>query len=579
MEYLSNVANTILIFFILGISLNLVLGYGGLISLAHAVYFGVSSYIVAFFSLSGGLAFIPPMLVALVATTIFAAITAFPALRVRDEYLILLTLAIQLLASGVMSSWISVTHGSSGISGIPPFIFFGHALFLPSQLLPLIAAVAVAVFLVGRRLTGSAYGRVLKALRESESATESLGKNVVQHKVILFGISGFMAALAGALFARSQGFINPASFSLETSILIIAIVALGGAANLYGTFVGAVLVIALPELLSFVNIGSASTISAVRGVAFGLLLIFFSMFRPQGIVPEYSSLLRKRSGRHASDKDKPQIDTHGVIEDAPIERNQNPVLHARNLSKRFGGIVTANDVELALEHGKITALLGPNGAGKTTLFNLLAGTIRADAGEINLHGNSISKMATHRRVKAGIARSFQDVRLFENLSVVDNVRVAIPEQCGENLLNLFFRPLRTHRDDVTVMARAKRYLAEVGLSEVAGELAGDLSYGEQKLLALARLLATGADVLLCDEPAAGVDEQWKRRMLQLLKKLANSGTAVCLVEHNISIVREIADEVYFLDTGAVIAKGSVEEIINNSALSEMYFGDLGATAK
>lgn len=305
MNYWANVVNIILIYSILGISLNLVLGFSGMVSMAHAVYFGVAAYAVALLSINLGMDFPYAAIIAVIFAGLFAAITAFPALRVRDEYLILLTLALQMIVSGIMDAWLSVTGGPSGIPGIPPIGIGSLVLISPIQLLPLLLAVTAVVFLVAQKITCSSFGRALKAMRENESAAIAAGKNIVLLKVIVFGVSGLIAGVAGALFAGAQGFIDPLSFNLDTSIMIIALVALGGAANLYGTIVGAILIFGLPELLTFFNTGSTDTVSASRGIIFGLLLILFTRFRPQGIIPERAFNQKRYSQRPLSVRTAP----------------------------------------------------------------------------------------------------------------------------------------------------------------------------------------------------------------------------------------------------------------------------------
>lgn len=573
MDYWANVINIILIYSILGISLNLVLGFSGMVSMAHAVYFGIAAYAVALLSASLGMGFVYAALIATVLAGLFAAVTAFPALRVRDEYLILLTLALQMIVSGVMDAWLSVTGGPSGIPGIPPISFGSLTLIDPVQLLPLLLAVTVVVFLIANRITRSSFGRALKAMRENESAAIAAGKNIVLLKVIVFGVSGIIAGVAGVLFAGAQGFIDPLSFNLDTSIMVIALVALGGAANLYGTIVGAVLILGLPELLTFFNVGSADTVSASRGIVFGLLLILFTRFRPQGIIPEKTFSQK----RYLSRTSRPDFRSAGIPPGQPEVAQAQASLEAIGLNKRFGGVVTANDVNLVLKSGMVTALIGPNGAGKTTIFNLIAGALRPDSGRITVRGRDITTMPAWRRVPEGVGRSFQDVRIFENISVIDNVIVALPGQRGESLFDLFLKPSRVRRNEQHNQSRAMDLLEQVGLNDKAFESAGDLSYGEQKLLAIARLVATGADILLFDEPAAGVDTVWASKMIEIIRALAQSGKAVCLVEHNLNVVRELADVVYFMNVGNIVTKGTPDEIMRNTELADIYFGQEAVT--
>lgn len=228
MIYWANLINIILIFITLGISLNFVLGYSGMISLGHAVYFGVAAYAMALLSMNFGIGFVLASVIAIVGTGLFAAATAFPALRVRGEYLILLTLALQMIATGVMNGWIELTGGPSGIPGITPVGFGDLRLFNPLHLLPVLLLLTVGAFLIAKRITRSPFGRLLKAMRDNESATIAAGKDIVRIKVIIFSVSGLYAGLAGVLYAGTLGFIDPSAFSLDVSIILIALVALGG---------------------------------------------------------------------------------------------------------------------------------------------------------------------------------------------------------------------------------------------------------------------------------------------------------------------------------------------------------------
>jgi branched-chain amino acid transport system permease protein len=220
----------------------------------------------------------------------------------------------------------------------------------------------------------------------------------------------------------------------------------------------------------------------------------------------------------------------------------------------------------------VTALVGPNGAGKTTVFNLLTGFLPPDVGAVTLHGREITRLAPWRSVRAGLARTFQDVRLFERMTVLDNVLAAIPGQPGERLGPLFLTPWRARAAERENRARALGYLAFVGLADRADEIAAALAFGEQKLVALARLVATEADVLLLDEPASGVDVQWVHRILDLIRRLAAAGKTVCIVEHNLEVVTAVADRAYFMDAGRIIAEGRPEALMADERLSAIYFG-------
>ena len=568
MDFWLHVVNMIGLFIMLGVSLNLLLGYGGLVSMAQAAFFGVGAYAAALSARDLGLPFPLTLVVAIVVTTLLAGVVTFPALRVRGEYLILLTLAFQMVIYGLMLSWVDLTAGRTGISGIPRPRLFGKTLVTPAEFLPLIAAGALVTFAIAYRIGESPLGRVLKAMRDDETATLAIGKSVLRYKVLVFCVSGGLAGVAAGLFAHYQAFINPFSFNLDRSIFLVALVVLGGTGNLLGTVAGAILFVGLPEVLRFLQ-ARQDIVDAIRNLVFGLLLVLFMRFRPEGLVPEHARGRR----RHGVGQPAPALAVPGILPSAgPVHDGAGPALVAQGLRKSFGGIKAADELSLALPRGKVTALVGPNGAGKTTVFNLLTGFLAAEAGTVALQGEDITRLAPWRTVRLGLARSFQDVRLFERMTVLDNVLVALPTQPGERLGPLFFAPRRTAKAERRNRDQALGSLAFVGLADRAGEIASSLAFGEQKLVALARLIATGADVLLLDEPASGVDLQWVRRILDLIRQLAASGKTVCIVEHNLEVVTAVADHAYFMEAGRIIAEGRPEELMADPRLADIYFG-------
>lgn len=567
MDFFLHVVNMILLFAMLGVSLNLLLGYSGLVSMAHAAFFGVGAYAAALTARHFGWPFPLTLVAAVAVTALLAGGVTVPALRVRGEYLILLTLALQMVLYELMLSWVDLTEGRTGISAIPRPMLFGRALVTPAQFLPLIAACAAIVFAVGYRLGESPFGRVLKAMRDDERAALAIGKSVFRHKVVVFSMSGALAAVAAALFAHYQAFINPFSFNLDRSIFLVALVVLGGTANLVGTMVGAALFVGLPEVLRFLQ-ARQEIVDAIRDFVFGALLVAFMRFRPQGLLPERPGVGRRAAGAGSASPD--------ILAGPPAAAARpdatRPALVAEGLTKSFGGIRASDDLSFVLPAGKVTALVGPNGAGKTTVFNLLTGFVTPEAGRVVLHDREITGLQPWKTVGHGLARTFQDVRLFERMTVLDNVVAAIPDQPGERLGPLFLAPWRAARAERENRAKALGYLAFVGLADKANDVAASLAFGEQKLVAVARLIATEADVLLLDEPASGVDVHWVSRILELIRRVVAAGKTVCIVEHNLEVVTAVADRAYFMEAGRIIAEGRPEDLMADPRLGEIYFG-------
>jgi ABC-type branched-subunit amino acid transport system ATPase component len=249
-----------------------------------------------------------------------------------------------------------------------------------------------------------------------------------------------------------------------------------------------------------------------------------------------------------------------------------PILSIERLRKTFGGIQAVDDCTFDVWPGLITGLIGPNGAGKTTIFNLVSGFLRADSGSVRLRGRQLLGRAPHEIERRGIARTFQHLRLWNKMTVLDHVRLGCQSPTGENVLTLFLHPRRVRAEERRARERALEVLDFFGLVDRAHELAEDLAYPEQKLLSMARILATDADVLLLDEPTSGLDAEWLQRIVPMVRGLVTRGKTVLLIEHNIALVSRLSDQVVFLHQGRVLARGRPEQITTDPTLTEIYFG-------
>ena len=606
MELQISYVNAILIFAIFALSLNLLLGYAGQVSVAHAAFGAVGGYALAYLFLNHGISLLWGIVVAVVASGLIGLVVGIPALRLSTEFLILLTLAAQTIIITLVTTS-SKFGGTYGLQNVQGFSLFGKQLLLPSDYLVLFIILAVLVYLIIRRMGESPYGRVLRGIREDEVACRSLGKNVFTYKLTVFAVTAAMAGLAGAMLVTQNQLASPSLFSFDQSTAIVAMVILGGTGNLLGSILGAaVLVLLTPFFESVLNF-TPDKASLWRLIAYGVVLVVVMLVRPQGLLPEGVtpvSLVRRLARRTASEASSPealQVPTQrhhpGVIEPGELDqdvdahamtelahhgdlpdtvvtqgRRGEVVLSVTGLSKRFGGITAAEQLNIELRRGTITALVGPNGAGKTTVFNLLTGAIRPDAGQIILNGQDISGFRPDQVAGHGMVRSFQDVRVFPRLSALDNVMLAIQGQPGEHAAGLFLRPMATARVEREAQARALEWLSFVGMEAFAGFPAGALAFGQQKLVALARVLATEAEVVLLDEPASGIDQQWVEVMLGLIEQLRDKGRTICIVEHNLHVVGRLADHTYFMELGRITAQGSFEQLTGEKRLAEAYFG-------
>jgi branched-chain amino acid transport system permease protein len=587
MQQVFNQGNIVVIYVIYAISLNVLLGYTGQFSVAHAAFGGVGGYVAAYLATAQGWGFLPALLAGIVATGILGSLVALPALYLDVRFLILLTLAVS-TAVGIVAGAIPALGGQTGLSSLPIPRVFGESLVQPSQFFVFALIVALIVLLICWRMVHSPFGRVLRGLRDDELATRGVGNNIVYYKVAVFGITAAMAGAAGALLAFYDSAIQPSSYGLSYSFLIIAMVVIGGTGNLFGSILGATALVLLnPFLQGVVNL-NPDTVQVVSLFIYGSLIAIFMLVLPEGLLREGWTLarlvtnlrIRRRSVYKEGPDDIQTVPAPANTRAIPAPANNGVVantdgrivLEASGLKKYFGGIRAADGLSLRLRSGEVTAIIGPNGAGKTTVFNLLTRVLPLDEGNVRLGNQIVSNWTPHRIAISGMSRSYQDVRVFGRMSALDNVMIAIPEQPGKHLLNVFLHPWRVRRVEREARERAMAHLQFVGLEGKAETSAASLPFGEQKLLALARLLATEAEVLLLDEPASGMDSNSVERMLGLIARLREGGKCVCIIEHNLHVVERIADRVYFMEAGRITAEGTVGELMNQERLVEAYFG-------
>ena len=474
---------------------------------------------------------------------------------------------------------------------LPAANLFGWHLQRPEDwLLPAFVAMAI-VYFICYRIGESPIGRVLKGIREDPVATQALGKNVFGYKVAVFGLTSALAAFAGAMIAAWLRLSTPGLFGFSFSLTIFAIVIFGGMGNLTGTVLGAAIVVLLePVLRRVVEHGGGqgqpraahrlrprpgrADAGAAAGRPAGGLLGLALVARRARVAGARRDVRRvdavDRRPRRRARGQRPAASEENRRErawqDAPV------VLRTVGVSKRFGGIVAARDLDIELRRGTITALVGPNGAGKTTVFNLLTGAIPPDTGSVLLNGDELVGLNPAQVARKGMVRSFQDVRLFNRLSCLQNVMMAVQGQPGENFATLTVAHGRVIRSEAETRDKAMEWLRFVGMAEFADVPAGALSYGQTKLVSLARVLATEADVLLLDEPASGIDTKWVDTMLDLIEQVRDQGRTVCVVEHNLHVVGRLADHTYFMELGEITAQGTIAELTSTPRLAEVYFG-------
>jgi branched-chain amino acid transport system permease protein len=531
---------------VVGVGLNVLIGLSGQISFGHIAFYAIGAYISALMTLAG-----IPLWLAVPAAGVVAgavgALLAIPALRVTGPYLAMITIAFSFVVHHSLIEWRDVTGGSNGLMGIPLPEF---ATMDPSILLALIAAaLMIAALAFYQRLHHSGWGKAMRAVKASEIAARSLGFNPVVSKTLAFALSALLTGLAGALLSPLLMFINPESFPFSQSILFVLAVIVGGSGTLFGPVLGALLIVLVPELLS--------DFAEYRLLIFSVLLLVVLWIAPNGLL----GALARRWIKPTPLTPPSQIDQKRI---AAYLRSRTGAdgLHIRDIGIRFGGVQAAQGVNLHAPAGSITSIIGPNGAGKTTVLNMISGFYAPDSGQIELD-RPLAGLPAWKTARAGIARTYQTTQLFGEMSVLDNVLVAM--QKGR-LGFIFSRSTSSQRE------LALDLLALVGYRGAVNIAADDLPHVDRRLVEIARALATAPAVLLLDEPAAGLSRRDTDALAILLRQLAGFGLTVILVEHDMALVMAVSERLLVLDAGKPITVGTPAEVQQNERVIAAYLG-------
>lgn len=542
------------------IGLNVLLGLAGQISLGHIGFMAIGSYTTVLLMEKAGWPYLAATGAGIVLVSIIGGLLAMPALRVRGPYLAMVTIAFGFIVEHGTIEWRDLTGGGNGlILTVPPNIFG-----LPVSERGLAIASVFLVFIgivLFDRLKRSGWGYAMRAARDSEVATRSVGIDLVRVRTMAFVISAAAMALAGALFAPLQGYISPSSFPFLQSILLLFGVMIGGAGSAAGPIIGAVLVVLLPELLS--------SLAEYRLLAFGLLLFAVLRVAPTGIAGLIEQLVAKFA---PTSKAKNDIEATSAIAEPTVAlglKGKNvSALNVTDLSISFGGVRAVQNVSFNAEPGHVTSVIGPNGAGKTSALNLLCGFYRPSSGTVMLGERDLTGMPSHALARLGVARTFQTTQLFGSLSIIENTLLA--ETAGK--LGGIVSPLRNPDTE----RFAKSLLRFAGVEGDLDRPAESLPHGEKRLVEIARALALRPKVLLLDEPAAGLSKGDKQRLTTLLRRIADLGIAVIIVEHDMPMIMSLSDYIVVLDGGKRIAMGDPAAIRNDPLVRKAYLGDATA---
>jgi ABC-type branched-subunit amino acid transport system ATPase component/ABC-type branched-subunit amino acid transport system permease subunit len=625
---------TIAIYGIVALGLDIVFGYTGEVSIGHAALFGIGAYTAGCLLWHFGIGFWPAIVAGPVIAAMFGGLLALPALRVTGPYLAMVTLAFGTIVQILINETVDLTNGPLGIKLNTPLFLDLRGL---GDTIPLfdmslkrmreveffyVAALAlVLTVVVLNRITASRFGRAFEALRDAPIACDCMAVSVYHHKVMAFIVSAGIAGLGGVLFAYSEQYIAPSTFSFDLSIQFLLAVTMGGRKSRVGPILGAAIVVFLPNILADIVLfrfaagliaagalmagffvawrrpdslraavppiaicvaffGFALVLRSItdfRLTIFGLMILFVVYYLPDGIVGAMKQVLRSFSRPRA------HLAASGISADlghaltpTAVAPGETALLDVREVVMQFGGLRAVDGVSLSVAPGSIHGLIGPNGSGKSTMMNLLSGIYTPTAGAISFQGRSIAGLGSSDIAGRGIARTFQNVQLFGELTLLENVLVGLHHSYKSGLFDVALRLPRARREEKVARQRAAGILEFVGLLDRAGEEARNLPYGKQRLLEIGRALALDPKLLLLDEPAAGLTAPDIVELVAIIQKIRSCGISVILIEHHMDVVMGLCDIITVLDFGQKIAEGPAAVVQADTRVVAAYLGGVAA---
>ena len=524
-----------------------VLGYCGQISLAQAAFFGLGAYGVGLGTTDFHLPFFVSLLLGVAVATGFGIALGLASLRLGGHYLAMVTISFQQIVTLVLTNWIGLTHGPDGVKSIPRPSLPGLELDRGDRYLALCLVALMAVTWYAWRLKTTRLGRAMQAVRDNEIAASTCGIDVFRTKVLAFAISALLGGLGGGLFAGAFSYISPDQFAFGESIVLLTMALLGGVQSPFGALLGTTLLVLLPEWLRFLR----NIYLAVYGAAVILIMVFL----PDGLWGFVANRLRRATPIEGTVPPLPLLSQTGTA-------SSEAALAITGLAKHFGGLKALDGVDLSVRRGAVHALIGPNGSGKITFINVATGLYRPTAGTIRLAGQDLTTAPAHERTRRGLARTFQNIRVFRGMTVLENVMIGA-ERPGNDIAE----------QPALVVSRALAALDFVGLRADANRLVGTLSYGHQRYVEIARALAGNPHILLLDEPAAGLNMTEKHELGLLLRRLKGHGLTILIVDHDMNLVEQVADHITVLNFGRCIADGTPREVLTDPDVIAAYLGE------
>ncbi|GGA26618.1 branched-chain amino acid ABC transporter ATP-binding protein/permease [Neptunicoccus cionae] len=543
------------------VGMGLYSGNSGILSFGHLSFMGIGAYVSGLLTLPAQMkmatlpklpdwlagtetGFLTAVLIAVLVTSVVALVVGLALNRLEGSAATIATLGLLIITHGVIIGWRDVTRGSQSFFGVPrETTLWAAAIF------------CILALITARLYRDSVSGLRLRAGRENAIAASAVGVNIRKERLIAWVLSAAIMALSGALIGHFLGAFSPKKFYFADTFLLLAMLIVGGMSTVTGAITGAVTITLVTEVLRRFEGGfnlAGLEMPAVFGttqIGIGLIILFAMFRKPEGLAGLKELEERFFPAHKLGAAAQGAGDTVKNVDPAPLE--------GKNLTMRFGGLVAVKDVSITVSSGEILGLIGPNGSGKTTLLNMLSGVLAPSEGTV-LRGNTdLTNAQPYEVANHGIARTFQNIRLFDTLTVYQNVLIAaLSTNKGERA---------TQRCEVAIRA--------MGIGPHAGSDANTLSYGDQRRVEIARALACEPSLLFLDEPAAGMNREETDDLMATLQKLTRElGLGVLIVDHDLKLINQLCDRIIVLNEGAEIAQGDPAEIRKNPAVIEAYLG-------
>lgn len=578
-SYYLNTFNIVGIYTIVVIGLVLVSGFAGQVSLGHNAFFGLGGYGTALVTVKLGLSPYVGLLAGLLGALLIGYMIALASLRVKGYYLVITTLALGWVVWSLTIAFPEITGGTDGIWDIPDLHLGGFLLKSNFHKYFIIWALTLTTFFLSTNIGRSKVGRTLKAIHSNETLAEASGIRTSQYKIQVMLYSAMVTTLAGFLMAHYRNEFSPPFIEPAVGIDFLIMMFLGGASSIPGAFVGVGLMKLLPEFFE--------ALQAYKILAYGVIMIFVLMFLPEGLAGGLVALIRKFQKRLRLVDLGEGKEEVGMLQEVPnlssivsIDKvhassgsfRPADILEAKNLYKSFGGLVAVNNLSFSVEQGAIKAIIGPNGAGKSTLFNVISSILPADRGENLFKGKNTVELRPFEVTDLGLAITFQIPGLFDTLTVLENVMVGCHKRTKSGWLRGALPGPKTTKEERWIRETSLELLSFVGLGSEANRRPGNLPYAQRKLVNIALALATSPEVLCLDEPAGGLTEAEKEKLMSLIEDMNRCGITILLVEHDMNFVMNLAHEILVMNFGLKIAEGTPQEVRNNDEVIKAYLG-------